>query len=164
MDRLWTPWRYEYIRGLGRTDSGCVFCRICSEDRDEANLVLHRGDLAFVLLNLFPYTSGHLMVVLNRHISFLSDAEPDELYALMSLARQSERALAAEYEPEGYNLGLNLGRAAGAGVAHHLHLHVLPRWTGDTNFVSVISETRVLPEDLSQTYRRLLPHFRPASA
>ncbi len=162
MDRLWTPWRFDYIRNISDTDSGCVFCRILSESRDAENLVLHRSKHAFVILNLFPYTSGHILVVANSHISFLRDASLEELHGILEMAQACERALQAEYQPDGFNLGFNLGRSAGAGVAHHLHMHVLPRWTGDSNFVSVVAETRVLPEDLPRTYQRLLPHFQPS--
>jgi ATP adenylyltransferase len=159
MDRLWTPWRFNYINSIGKSGEGCVFCRVLSEDRDEANYLVARGKNLFLILNLFPYTSGHLMIVANRHIPFLSDATSEELHEFLDLAQQCERALRIEYQPEGFNLGFNLGRSAGAGVANHLHMHVLPRWTGDSNFVSVVAETRVLPEDLAQTYKRLRPHF-----
>jgi ATP adenylyltransferase len=159
MDRIWTPWRLDYIRNLSASDSGCVFCRIDAENSDEANFVLYRNQNLFVLLNLFPYTSGHILIVARRHISLLAESSPEELHALIDLARVCEGALQKEYRPDGFNLGFNLGRAAGAGVAHHLHLHVLPRWTGDSNFLSVLGETRVLPEELAQTYRRLRPYF-----
>ncbi len=159
MDRLWSPWRFDYIRGLRAPDNGCVFCRILSEDRDEENLVLYRGKHSFALLNLFPYCVGHVLIVLNRHVAFLRDAQPGELAELMVLAQRVEEALESEYQPEGFNVGFNLGKAAGAGVAYHLHQHLLPRWTGDSNFISVVSETRVLPEELPKTYRRLVAHF-----
>ncbi len=161
MDRLWTPWRYDYISAIDPADTSCVFCRILAEpERDESNFVLFRGKALFVLLNLFPYTSGHLLLVANRHIAWLGEAERNELDAFLETARLCEAALQREYRAEGFNMGLNLGRMAGAGVAHHLHMHVLPRWTGDANFLSVIAETRVLPEDLARTYTRLLPYFR----
>ncbi len=159
MDRLWTPWRFEYIRNAEQATS-CVFCQILEEARDAENLVLLRGRNAFIILNLFPYTSGHLLVVANRHLSFLSDARPEELNEIIQLTRQCEDALRQEYHPAGYNMGFNLGRVAGAGVEHHLHMHVVPRWTGDSNFVSVVGETRVLPEELPETYKRLLPYFK----
>jgi ATP adenylyltransferase len=159
MDRLWSPWRFEYISKLGSSDEGCVFCRILAEEADNSNLVLFRGKTSFVILNLFPYTSGHVLVVANRHISFLAEACHEELHEFLELAQKCESALRQEYNPDGFNLGFNLGRAAGAGVAHHLHMHVLPRWTGDSNFVSVIAETRVLPEELTRTYLRLRPYF-----
>jgi ATP adenylyltransferase len=158
MDRLWTPWRFDYIRSADQASS-CVFCSILTQERDAENYVLHRGRSAFVLLNLFPYTSGHLMVVANRHISLLNDASPEELQEIILLGRLGEHALQQEYHPQGFNLGFNLGRAAGAGVEHHLHMHILPRWIGDSNFVSVVGETRVLPEELATTHKRLLPYF-----
>src|SRR5437867_7420471 len=159
MDRLWSPWRFDYISNIGQSGSSCVFCDILADDRDEDNFVLWRGKNSFALLNLFPYTSGHILIAGNRHIPFLRDARAEELHEFLELAQRCEMALQIEYSPEGYNMGFNLGRAAGAGVAHHLHMHVLPRWTGDANFVSVVGETRVLPEDLPKTYRRLRPHF-----
>jgi ATP adenylyltransferase len=160
MDRLWTPWRYDYVSGIDPSDVGCVFCRILAErDKDQESFVLFRGKMLFVILNLFPYTVGHLLIVANRHIALLSEAEKEELHAFIEMAQICVAALQDEYHPEGFNLGFNLGRTAGAGVDRHLHMHVLPRWTGDTNFLSVVSETRVLPEELSKTQRRLLPHF-----
>jgi len=159
MDHLWTPWRFDYISRLGHSESGCVFCRILSERNDVDNLVLWRARSAFVILNLFPYTAGHMLIVANRHIPFLGDAAAEELHEIAELAQQCESALRAEYQPDGFNLGFNLGRAAGAGVASHLHMHVVPRWAGDGNFLSTVSETRVLPEELPQTWRRLAPHF-----
>jgi ATP adenylyltransferase len=159
MDHLWTPWRFNYISQTDHADTGCVFCRILAEDRDESNYVLFRGKNLFIILNLFPYTSAHLLIVANRHISFLAEAETAELNDFLDLAQKCERALRKEYRPQGFNLGFNLGRSAGAGVEHHIHMHVVPRWTGDSNFVSVISETRVIPEDLAETYRRLHPYF-----
>ena len=146
MDRLWTPWRFDYIRGISEPGE-CVFCRILSEHRDQENFVLWRGKHSFIILNLFPYTSGHILIVANRHISFLSDASPDELHDILDAAQKCEKALVDEYKPEGFNLGFNL------------HMHLLPRWTGDSNFVSIVGETRVLPEELPRSYSRLLPHF-----
>jgi ATP adenylyltransferase len=161
MDRLWTPWRFEYIRKIdpASTAASCPFCAILGETRDAENLILHRGQGAFVVLNLFPYTVGHLLVVATRHVPRLADLERDEVHEIADLGQRCEAALASEYRPEGFNLGFNIGRAAGAGVAHHIHMHVLPRWPGDANFVSVISETRVLPEDLPATWGRLKPYF-----
>lgn len=159
MDRLWTPWRFNYITHAGQEGS-CAFCDILAQASDAENLVLFRGGRVFVILNLFPYTSGHMLIVANRHIPFLSDASTEELHDFIELSRRCENALHREYRPDGYNMGFNLGRAAGAGVAHHLHMHVLPRWVGDSNFVSVVAETRILPEELPDTYRRLLPYFK----
>jgi ATP adenylyltransferase len=159
MDRLWTPWRFDYISNVDQATS-CVFCRILGEDRDPDNFVLCRSKYIFVLLNLFPYTSGHLLIVANRHISFLNEANPEELHDLIEMSRRCEDALRREYHPNGFNMGFNLGRAAGAGVEHHLHMHTLPRWVGDSNFVSIVGETRVIPEELPSTYKRLLPYFQ----
>jgi ATP adenylyltransferase len=160
MDRLWTPWRYDYISKIDPADTRCVFCRIIAEpEKDRENYVLFRGRTMFVLLNLFPYTSGHLLIVANRHIALLSEAANEELRDFLIVAQRCEAALQREYHPEGFNMGFNLGKTAGAGVAHHLHMHALPRWTGDSNFLTVVSETRVLPEELPRTYQRLHPYF-----
>jgi ATP adenylyltransferase len=140
----------------GTAGDGCVFCR--AGDGDDP-LVVHRGAGAFVILNLFPYNNGHVMVVPRRHIATLAEASPDELTELMVLVRDCERVLTAAYAPHGINVGLNLGRAAGAGVADHLHVHLVPRWNGDTNFMTVVADARVLPETLEQTAARLRPLF-----
>ncbi len=158
MDRLWTPWRYEYLRKADE-EQECVFCRILNDPNDAANFVLFRSRNLFIILNLFPYTSGHLLVATNRHIPSLSEARSEELHEMIDMARRCEEALRREYHPDGYNIGFNVGRAAGAGVEHHLHMHILPRWVGDSNFVSVVGETRVLPEELPVTYRRLKAYF-----
>jgi ATP adenylyltransferase len=160
MDRLWTPWRFDYISKIDPSSARCVFCEILADNRDAENFILHRGRSAFVILNLFPYTSGHVLVVADRHIATLEDATQEELHEFLEAAQACERALRKEYHPDGFNIGFNIGRAAGAGVDRHLHMHVLPRWTGDSNFLSVVAETRVLPEDIPQTYKRLLPYFR----
>ena len=158
MDRLWTPWRFDYISKVDKAAS-CVFCGILGESDDSSNLVLHRGHNVFVVMNLFPYTSGHLLIVSNRHISCLNEASDEELTDFIKLCRHCENALRQEYHPNGFNMGFNVGRAAGAGIERHLHMHVLPRWVGDSNFVSVVGETRILPEELSTTYQRLIPYF-----
>lgn len=158
MDHLWSPWRYEYIASSDR-DEGCVFCRIDREHKDAESYVVHRARLNFVLLNLFPYTSGHLMIVPYEHQASLAEAGEAATTEMIELAKRAQVALEAEYHPDGFNIGMNLGRSAGAGVADHLHLHVVPRWSGDANFVSIIGETRVLPEDLATTRTRLKKHF-----
>lgn len=158
MDRLWTPWRFDYISKVDLVDA-CVFCKMLEEEDDSSNHILRRGDHTFMVLNLFPYTSGHLLIVANRHISTMNEASDEELHEFITLSRLCEKALLQEYHPNGFNIGFNVGRAAGAGIEQHLHMHVLPRWFGDSNFVSVIGETRILPEDLSATYKRLLPYF-----
>jgi ATP adenylyltransferase len=163
MDHLWTPWRYQYIE-TARCPSGCVFCEVQNSQEDSSQFILRRGLGCFVILNLYPYTNGHLMVVSNRHIADLHSAFPDELQEFILAAQCAQRALSCVYHPEGFNLGMNLGVCAGAGVDGHLHLHVLPRWKGDTNFMTVTSETRVLPETLPQTYAKLLPYFNSSPA
>lgn len=157
MDHLWASWRLAYVSG-GDESTGCVFCDAL-ESAESAPLILFRGRHAFVILNLFPYNNAHLMVVPNRHVATLGDATRDELHELMDLARMAEVAITEAYAPHGMNLGINLGKPAGAGVPGHLHLHVVPRWNGDTNFMTVVGETRVLPEELPQTARRLRPIF-----
>ena len=159
MDFLWSPWRAGYVEGHP-PETGCVFCRLASDPvRDEARYVLHRGKGSFVVLNLYPYTSGHLLIAPYAHLALIAQAEKPVTDELMDLAKIAQRAIEAEYRPDGFNLGMNLGQAAGAGVADHFHLHVLPRWIGDTNFATTVGETRVLPESLSDTYRKLKRHF-----
>jgi ATP adenylyltransferase len=143
-----------YIAGT-QPPTGCVFCHVRDGTDDRAALVLRRGAHAFLILNAYPYAPGHLMAVLNRHIGALGDARPEELTEALTLAQRAVAALAAEYRAEGFNLGVNQGRVAGAGIADHLHVHVVPRWNGDHNFFSVVGGTRVLPEDLGTTWERL---------
>jgi ATP adenylyltransferase len=143
-----------YIRGATRGD-GCVFCLARDGSDDRASLVLDRGHHAFLILNAFPYAPGHLMAVLNRHVGSFVEARPDELAEAMQLAQRAVAALTAEYHAEAFNIGLNQGRVAGAGIVDHLHLHVVPRWSGDHNFMSVLGDVRVLPEDLASTWERL---------
>ena len=154
MDYLWTPWRYNYVTE-GERPSGCVFCSAGAGSDDRDNLIVHRAEHNFVILNRFPYTNGHVMIVPYAHVSSLAALTEDALLEMMRLAREAERHLRAIYHPDGLNIGLNLGRSAGAGIADHLHMHVLPRWAGDTNFMTVTGETRVLPEDLPATWEKL---------
>jgi len=157
LERLWSPWRLAYVTGSGES-KGCVFCEAQTEPA-ASPLLLYRGTACFVILNLYPYNNGHLMVVPNRHVATLGLAAPDELGEMMRLTQASEIALSEAYHPQGINVGMNLGRPAGAGIADHMHIHVVPRWTGDTNFMSVVGNVRVLPEDLEQTGSRLRPIF-----
>jgi ATP adenylyltransferase len=159
VDRLWTPWRLAYVTEASVEAPGCIFCEALAQIETEP-LVVHRGRTAFVILNKFPYNNGHLMVVPNRHVGWLSGLEPAELDEVMGLTQAAERALRDVYRPHGFNMGLNLGKSAGAGVLDHLHMHVVPRWNGDTNFVSVVGETRVLPEELPKTAERLRAAFK----
>jgi ATP adenylyltransferase len=157
LERLYTPWRLAYVTGAAKP-AECVFCAAQTAP-DADPLVVFRGSTCFVILNLFPYNNGHLMVVPNRHIASLVDATPDELCELMALTRRAEIALREAFAPQGMNMGLNLGKAAGAGILEHLHLHVVPRWSGDTNFMTVVGETRVLPQELPVTADKLRPIF-----
>jgi ATP adenylyltransferase len=154
MDRLWSPWRYQYISQAAANET-CIFCEKARQDRDADNFILYRGLHNFALLNLFPYTSGHLMIAPYQHVGFLSELAPEVAAEMMRLAQRAELLLRERYRAHGINLGMNLGAAAGAGVAGHVHLHVLPRWTGDANFMTTVGETRVLPEELPVTWAKL---------
>ena len=154
MDFLWTPWRFQYVT-KAEAASGCVFCAARVAADDSQTLIVHRGRHNFVILNRFPYTNGHVMIVPFDHVASLQDLAEDTLLEMMLLARECEKHLRAAYRPDGLNMGINLGRSAGAGIADHVHMHVLPRWTGDTNFMTAIGETRVLPEALEATWEKL---------
>jgi ATP adenylyltransferase len=162
MEHLWSPWRLAYITG-GAASEGCVFCEALS-DAEAARLIVHRGKTCFVILNLFPYNNGHLMVIPNRHIASLGSATADELCELMALTRAAEIALTEAYAPHGINMGINIGKPAGAGILDHVHMHVVPRWNGDTNFMTVVGRTRVLPEELPDTAAKLQPLFTRLTA
>jgi ATP adenylyltransferase len=153
VERLWAPWRLEYISSAD-DQPGCVFCAAVEGD-DEERLVVHRGARTIVLLNKFPYASGHLMVAPQRHVGDLGELEDEEVLEVHRLASSGIGVLAETYEPQGYNLGWNLGRVAGAGVVDHVHLHVVPRWSGDTNFMPVLADVKVMPEHLAETRRKL---------
>lgn len=185
MDYLWTPWRFAYITSADTTrrrgvphaleawpgDKDCVFCNLIAavdyavehgmsrEEAEAAGGLVYRGPNCFISLNAFPYTSGHVMVMPYAHLDRLAKVPPDAAHEMMDLAQKVERALDEVYRPQGFNFGLNLGEAAGAGVAGHLHLHAMPRWVGDTNFMTTVGETRVMPEDLETTWRRLREAF-----
>jgi ATP adenylyltransferase len=154
MDHLWSPWRYRYIQSAD-ADGTCIFCQKAAEHKDEENLIVFRGARNFVILNLFPYTTGHLMVAPYEHVGTLDRADEATAAEMMLLMRAAQTHLGSIYNAHGFNLGMNLGVAAGAGIAGHIHMHVLPRWRGDANFMSVIGETRVMPEELGETYRKL---------
>jgi ATP adenylyltransferase len=161
VDRIWSPWRMAYIQAAKEQgeDGGCIFCDLPAEGDDVRTMILARGELAFVIVNSYPYNPGHLMVAPFRHVGAFTSLEADELADVDALVARSIRALEQEMEPHGYNLGMNLGRVAGAGIPDHVHWHLVPRWNGDTNFMPVVGETRVLPELLEETYARLRPRF-----
>lgn len=161
MQRLWSPWRSKYIAsGVDAQAEGCVFCRMAANAGEDAtNFVVHRGQHSFVVLNLYPYITGHVMIVPYLHTSEF-DSLPKEISdEMMDLAKRSQTALREVYSPSGFNMGMNLGSAAGAGIADHLHIHLLPRWTGDTNFMTTVGESRVIPEALEVTYEKLRSKF-----
>lgn len=155
--RIWAPWRLKYIES-DKTAEQCIFCAKPALGDDEG-LIVHRGERCFVILNAFPYTNGHVMVAPFEHVAKLQDLGPDAAVELTSLTQQSLRALDRAYGPQGYNLGANLGAVAGAGVEDHVHLHIVPRWQGDTNFMPVVADTRVMPEDLGDTFRKVRDAF-----
>ena len=161
MQRLWSPWRSQYIAsGVDSYGKGCVFCSIVVDpDNDASHFVLHRGEHTFVLLNLYPYITGHLMIVPYLHTSEFDSVPKEITDEMMDLAKRSQAALRQVYSPSGFNLGMNLGSAAGAGIADHIHIHVLPRWSGDTNFMTTVGDSRVIPEALDVTYSKLLAKF-----
>ncbi len=159
MKALWAPWRMEYI--LSEQKEGeCIFCPGDERKRDAARLILYVGTLTMVMMNRFPYTNGHLLVAPVRHVPDLESLSQEETLDLLVIVRRSIAVLKRVMNPEGYNVGLNLGRVAGAGVEEHLHFHIVPRWNGDTNYMSVLGEVRVIPEHIKETYHKLLPHFQ----
>lgn len=158
MDYLWSPWRMAYIQ-KHHQESGCVFCKALHQTDGEENLIIYRGKLAFVILNRYPYTSGHLMVVPNEHREDFTELLPEARAEMMELISKSMQVLRASYHPDGFNLGANIGSAAGAGIPQHVHMHLVPRWAGDTNFISTLGNTRVIPEALSKTYWRVFKQW-----
>lgn len=158
MDRLWSPWRSKYVTHAGEGDD-CFLCAHATADDEAANHVLYRAARTFIVLNAYPYNSGHLMVAPLRHAGDLGELEPDELHELMDETRHAVAVLAEGLGPDGFNVGMNLGRVAGAGLPGHLHVHVVPRWGGDTNFMPVVGETKVMPELLAETYEKLRSLF-----
>jgi len=153
MGRLYAPWRSAYL--MSEPEKGCLLCRFVAGKDDRANLILQRGERWFVLINRYPYTTGHVMVVCNRHVDRVSEFDAEEGAELVRLLARCERAIVKVYAPDGINVGANLGRSAGAGITGHFHMHVVPRWQGDTNFMSSVGETRVVSEDLGDTYDKL---------
>ncbi|MDY7080460.1 MAG: HIT domain-containing protein [Chloroflexota bacterium] len=158
MSHLWTPWRMAYLQGEEPLPEGCLFCLKSQAEDAEAHIV-HRGRFCYVTLNRFPYNNGHLMIVPDVHVATLGDVNAETLAELMALVQLSLQVLQAAYDPQGFNVGMNIGAVAGAGVAEHIHLHIVPRWGGDTNYMTTLGGTRVIPEWLEQTYERLRPLF-----
>ena len=161
MDRLWSPWRLEYIAG-GKPKTGCIFCE-ATRETESSSLIVFKGDTCYVILNLYPYNNGHVMVVPYRHLATFGDLSIEELTEIGVLIQRAEAALFEAYQPHGFNIGVNLGKPAGAGVLEHLHVHIVPRWNGDTNFMTVVGEMRVLPENIGASAERLRPIFERLS-
>lgn len=159
MKNLWAPWRMEYILSDGN-EEGCILCPGSDRSRDEERLILYAGSLSMIIMNKYPYNNGHLLVAPVRHVSGLADLDHDEMLDLLSKVRQSTEILKGLMNPEGFNVGLNLGRVAGAGVEDHLHFHIVPRWNGDTNFMTVFGDVRVIPEHIKETYKKLRQKFQ----
>jgi ATP adenylyltransferase len=159
MDYLWTPWRYRYVSAANKVE-GCLFCNTWAASDDRQALVLHRGQHCLIMLNAYPYTSGHVMIAPRAHVDRLQDLAPEAAQEMMSLMQRMESALRQAYSPEGINFGMNLGRAAGAGIASHIHMHGLPRWFGDASFITTVAETRIVPEDLETTWEKLRAALR----
>ncbi len=155
MERLWAPWRMAYIAADGKQDEGCIFCVKPAEDRDEENLLLHRGAHCFVLMNLFPYNNGHLMVAPYAHAPGIGGVDAETLSDMMATTQICLATLRAAMNPQGFNMGINQGVVAGAGIADHVHFHIVPRWNGDTNFMPVLADVKVMPDYLRNTYRQL---------
>ena len=158
MDFLWTPWRYAYVTNADK-ETGCIFCEAPKQSDEKARIV-HRGAHCYIILNIYPYTSGHVMIVPYAHLDELQKLPADAAQEMMALSQRMESVLRSLYRPDGINLGMNLGKAAGAGVSGHIHMHVLPRWIADASFVTVIGETRVMPEALEDTWTRLRQALR----
>jgi ATP adenylyltransferase len=158
MDYLWTPWRYAYVTSADRTP-GCIFCSAANSADDQKARIVYRGRDCFIILNTFPYTPGHVMIVPYLHLDELQNLPPQAAHEMMDLCQRVENALRKLYTPDGVNLGMNIGKAAGAGVAGHIHMHMLPRWIADANFLSVVGETRILPETLEVTWERMRQQF-----
>ena len=158
MKQIWAPWRLQYI--LEGNPEGCIFCVKPSEDKDKGNLILFRGKNVFIIMNLYPYNNGHIMIVPYQHAETFAELPDEVLFELISLTKRTDAILRQVFSAQGFNIGINLGKAAGAGIDEHLHIHVVPRWVGDTNFMPVLADLKVMPQHIEATYDLLLPFFR----
>ena len=152
-DKIFAPWRIGYIQAT--KDEGCILCDLPREERDEENLILHRGKSSFIIMNRYPYNPGHLMIAPYKHVGVIEELDTGEIYEIIDLCKLAIRVIKSCMEPDGFNIGMNLGRIAGAGIDDHIHLHIVPRWSGDTNFMPVLAGTDVIPEALEETYKKL---------
>ncbi|RKY83641.1 HIT family hydrolase [candidate division KSB1 bacterium] len=159
MERLWSPWREKYIENINNKNKVCIFCTVFKENRDKKNLILLRGKFSYIIMNLYPYNSGHLLVVPNKHIPDLNSIEDEELFEMMKQTKMCVKILENVLSPAGFNIGINQGKVAGAGVEGHIHIHIVPRWNGDTNFMPVIGETKVISQNLLSGYNKLKKQF-----
>lgn len=159
MDKLWAPWRMEYIQDIDQRDEGCIFCAKPDEDNDRENLILSRGEKNFIIMNKYPYNNGHLMVVPYEHCSDSSEIDDAVALEMWQLTNTCKAVLTKAFHPDGFNIGMNIGRTAGAGIDQHIHMHIVPRWSGDTNFMPVIGETKVISQGLLEAYDKLAPYF-----
>lgn len=159
MDKLWAPWRMEYIRGIHQKDHGCIFCEKTRGDNDRENLILFRGKKNFIIMNRYPYNNGHLMVVPFEHSSDSSDLKDAAILEIWRLTNKCKEVLTKSFHPDGFNIGMNIGRTAGAGIDQHIHMHIVPRWNGDTNYMPVIGETKVISQGLLEAYDIMKPYF-----
>ncbi len=164
MDRLWAPWRMGYILKNAKEKRGCFLCDELKKNDDRKNYILYRGKHSFVIMNLYPYNNGHLLIVPNAHVPDLEKLSADDLAELMKLTQASVNILKQDMNPEGFNIGINIGKTSGAGLPEHLHIQIVPRWTGDTSYITVFNETRVISESLDETYSRLRPYFEKLKA
>jgi ATP adenylyltransferase len=156
MDYIWAPWRMAYVnKAIAKEDEGCIFCQKPKEDTDEANLIVYRGKLNFIIMNSFPYNPGHLMVVPYRHLGHVEGMTPEEAADHFTMVQKAVKLLKGVLQPAGFNVGMNLGRIAGAGIADHIHTHIVPRWQGDTNFMPVVADIKVIPEAVIATYHKV---------
>lgn len=161
MKRLWAPWRIKYIEQNSKVkETACIFCEKPKENKDRDNLILFRGERSFIIMNIYPYNSGHLMIAPYNHLDSLEKLMDEELLDVLKMTKLSMQVLREVFSPNGFNLGMNIGKAAGAGIEEHVHLHIVPRWNGDTNFMPIIGDTKVMPEDLNSIYDKLLPYFK----
>ncbi len=159
MDKLWAPWRMEYVQRVDAKDGGCVFCTVPQKENDRDNLILYRGETSFVILNKYPYNNGHCMVVPYKHTADSADLDNDVALEMWQLINKCKAVLTQAFHPDGFNIGMNVGRTAGAGIDQHVHMHIVPRWNGDTNFMPIIGETKVVSQGLLETYDALASHF-----
>lgn len=159
MDQLWAPWRMSYIKNVDKVDEGCIFCTKPQQHEDRANHILYRGTTSYIIMNLYPYNNGHLMVIPYQHTSDMLDLPAATAAEMWSLLSVSKRALSETIHPDAFNIGMNIGRTAGAGIDQHVHMHIVPRWNGDTNFMPVIGKTKIISQGIDETYSQLLPYI-----